>query len=117
MKVYCYSKCSTCKKALAFLEEHHIAYELHDIKEEHPDAVWLEQWHKQSGLPLKKFFNTSGMLYKEKQLKDKLPNMSEKEQYDLLATDGMLIKRPLVIGEDFILTGFRQKEWEERLLF
>lgn len=114
MKVYCYPKCSTCKKALKYLDEKNVSYDLYDIKEQNPSAADLETWHKKSGLPLKKFFNTSGMLYKEMKLKDKLPQMSEQQQYELLATDGMLVKRPLVIGEDFVLTGFRQAEWEER---
>ncbi len=86
-----------------------------DIKEDNPTATELEEWHKKSGLPLKKFFNTSGMLYKSMQLKDKIPSMTEQEQYELLGTDGMLVKRPLLVGDDFVLTGFREKEWEERL--
>lgn len=115
MKVYCYPKCSTCKKALKWLDEKGITYELYDIKEQNPNAKDIEGWHQMSGLPLKKFFNTSGLIYKDLKLKDKLPSMSEQEQYELLATDGMLVKRPLVIGEDFVMTGFREKEWEERL--
>lgn len=114
MKVYCYPKCSTCKKALAYLDEHHVTYELYDIKEQNPSVAQLKEWHKKGGLPLKKFFNTSGLIYKELGLKDKIPHMSEEEQYEILATDGMLVKRPLVIGEDFVLTGFREKEWEEK---
>ncbi|MDD3402840.1 MAG: arsenate reductase family protein [Hespellia sp.] len=86
----------------------------HD-KEQSPSAAAIEKWHKMSQLPLKKFFNTSGLVYKELQLKDKLPNMSEQEQYEILATDGMLVKRPLVIGDDFVLTGFREKEWNEKI--
>lgn len=113
MKVYCYPKCSTCKKALKFLDDNNIAYELFDIKEQNPTAEQLKEWHQMSGLPLKKFFNTSGLIYKEKKLKDVLPTLSDEEQYALLATDGMLVKRPLVIGDDFVLTGFRQAEWEE----
>lgn len=92
-----------------------MAYISRDIKEDNPTAAELEEWHKKSGLPLKKFFNTSGMLYKSMQLKDKLPAMTEKEQYELLSTDGMLVKRPILVGDDFVLTGFREKEWEERL--
>ena len=110
-----YPKCSTCQKAKKWLEEHGIAYQDRHIKEENPTAEELRGWHKKSGLPLKKFFNTSGMLYKSMELKDKLPGMSEEEQYELLGTDGMLVKRPLIVGEDFVLTGFREKEWEEKL--
>jgi arsenate reductase len=115
MKIYCYSRCSTCKKALAWLDERGIKYELLDIKEQHPTEEELRRFHGKSGLPLKKFFNTSGMIYREMELSKKLPTMSEDEQYALLATDGMLVKRPLVIGDDFVLTGFREKEWEEKL--
>ncbi len=110
-----YPKCSTCQKAKKWLEEHGIAYQDRHIKEENPTAEELRGWHKKSGLPLKRFFNTSGMLYKSMELKDKLPGMSEEEQYELLGTDGMLVKRPLIVGEDFVLTGFREKEWEEKL--
>ena len=116
MLFICYPKCSTCQKARAWLDEKGIAYDFRDIKLENPTAEELTQWWKQSGLPLKKFFNTSGLQYKALGLKDKLPAMSEDEQIALLATDGMLVKRPLLIGEDFVLTGFRPKEWEERLL-
>lgn len=115
MKIYCYSKCSTCKKALAWLDERGIKYELLDIKEQHPGEEELRRFHGKSGLPLKKFFNTSGMIYREMELSKKLPTMSEDEQYALLATDGMLVKRPLIVGDDFVLTGFREKEWEEKL--
>lgn len=115
MKIYCYSRCSTCKKALAWLDERGIKYELLDIKEQHLGEEELKSYHRLSGLPLKKFFNTSGMIYREMELSKKLPTMSEDEQYALLATDGMLVKRPLVIGDDFVLTGFREKEWEEKL--
>ena len=115
MLFICYPKCSTCQKARAWLDEKGIAYTFRDIKENNPTADELRQWWKASGLPLKKFFNTSGLQYKALGLKDKLPSMSEEEQLDLLATDGMLVKRPLLIGEDFVLTGFRQKEWEERM--
>lgn len=111
-----YAKCSTCKKAKNWLKEKGISYTDRPIKEENPTADELKEWHIKSGLPLKRFFNTSGMLYKEMKLKDKLPAMSEKEQYKLLATDGMLVKRPLVITEDAVLVGFREKEWEDVLL-
>ena len=115
MKVLCYSKCTTCKKALAWLEEQGIAYDLRDIKGENPTAEELELWWKMSGLPLKKFFNTSGLQYKALNLKDKLPAMSDEEQIALLASDGMLVKRPLLVADDYVLTGFRQAEWEEKL--
>ena len=116
MRVYCYSKCSTCKKALAWLDENDLSYELLDIKTNHPGLAELAAAYEKSGLPLKRFFNTSGNLYKEMALKDKLPEMSEEEQLALLATDGMLVKRPLVIGDDFVLTGFKEAEWKEKVL-
>lgn len=116
MLVLEYPPCSTCKKAKAWLDVHGIAYETRHIKEENPSYEELQQWYTQSGLPLKKFFNTSGLQYKALGLKDKLPAMSEEEQLRLLATDGMLVKRPLVIADGKILTGFREKEWEEALL-
>ena len=116
MLFICYPKCSTCQKAQTWLDEKGIAYDFRDIKLENPTAEELTRWWKLSGLPLKKFFNTSGLQYKALGLKDKLPVMSEDEQIALLATDGMLVKRPLLVGEDFVLTGFRPKEWEERLL-
>ena len=115
MLFLCYPKCSTCQKAKAFLDEHHIPYTLRDIKQENPTAAELAAWLRISGLPLKKFFNTSGLQYKALGLKDKLPAMSEEEQLALLATDGMLVKRPLLVGDDFVLTGFRQPQWEEAL--
>jgi len=115
MLFICYPKCTTCKKAQTWLEAQGTAYELRDIKLENPSEEELRTWWKASGLPLKKFFNTSGLQYKALQLKDKLPTMSEDEQLVLLATDGMLVKRPLLIGEDFVLTGFRQAEWEEKV--
>ena len=115
MLFICYPKCTTCKKAKAWLDEHEIAYELRDIKEENPSLEELQLWWKASGLPLKKFFNTSGLQYKALQLKDKLPAMSEEEQLALLATDGMLVKRPLLVKDDVVLTGFRQAEWEEKV--
>ena len=116
MLVLVYRKCSTCMKALKWLEENNVAFEERPIKEENPTYEELKEWHAMSGLPLKKFFNTSGLLYKDMGLKDKLPQMTEDEQLHLLATDGMLVKRPLVVGGDFVLTGFREKEWEEKLL-
>lgn len=112
----CYPKCSTCKKALTFLDDNSIKYTLRDIKVDNPDFDELKLWYEKSGLPLKRFFNTSGLLYKSMALKDKLPNMSEEEQLRLLSTDGMLVKRPLLIADDFVLTGFKEKEWTEKLL-
>ena len=108
-----YPKCSTCKKALQWLDRQGIAYESRHIVEENPTAQELEEWWKRSGLPLKKFFNTSGNLYKEQNLKDKLPQMSEQEQLQLLATNGMLVKRPLVVVEDLILVGFKEDQWQQ----
>ncbi|MBR1407568.1 MAG: arsenate reductase family protein [Clostridia bacterium] len=116
LKVYCYSRCSTCKKALKWLDENGIAYESADIKTDHPDEAALRQYHALSGLPLKRFWNTSGIPYREMGLSQRLPDMSEEEQYALLATDGMLVKRPLVIGSGFVLTGFKEEEWKARLL-
>lgn len=116
MLFLCYPKCTTCQKARAYLDAKGISYDFRDIKLENPTAGELRTWWQASGLPLKKFFNTSGLQYKALGLKDKLPAMSEDEQIALLATDGMLVKRPLLVGEDFVLTGFRPKEWEERLL-
>ena len=112
MLVLVYRKCSTCLKALKWLEDHKVEFEERPIVEQNPTYEELKAWYEKSGLPLKKFFNTSGLLYKELALKDKLPEMSEDEQLRLLATNGMLVKRPLVVGEDFVLTGFREKEWE-----
>lgn len=109
-----YPKCTTCKKARKWLDEQGWEYTSRHIKEENPTAEELKEWHQKSGLPLKRFFNTSGALYREMGLKDKLADMSEEEQYGVLATDGMLVKRPLLIGEDFVLTGFKEKEWEEK---
>ena len=115
LKFICYPKCTTCQKAKKWLDDNNIEYELRDIKEDNPSFDELSEWYKMSGLPLKKFFNTSGLLYKSMGLKDKLPTMSEEEQLRLLATDGMLVKRPLLIGEDFVLAGFNEKEWSEKL--
>lgn len=115
MLFLCYPKCSTCQKAKAWLEERSISYDLRDIKQNNPTVEELTAWYQKSGLPLKKFFNTSGLQYKALGLKEKLPAMSEAEQLALLATDGMLVKRPLLVGEDFVLTSFRATEWEARL--
>ena len=115
-KVYCYSKCTTCKKALKWLDDNKVEYELLDIKEEHPDEKTLRHLHKKSGLPLKRFFNTSGMLYREMELSKKLPDMSEDEMFALLASDGMLVKRPLLITDDKVFTGFKESDWKECLL-
>ncbi|WP_295585427.1 arsenate reductase family protein [uncultured Oscillibacter sp.] len=115
MLFVCYPKCSTCQKARAFLEERGAAYTLRDIKTENPTAEELRRWWKMSGLPLKRFFNTSGLQYKALGLKDRLPEMDEQAQLELLATDGMLVKRPILVGEDFVLVGFRAAEWEQRL--
>lgn len=112
----CYPKCTTCQKAGKWLEDHQIAYELRDIKLERPQREELAAWHRTSGLPLKKFFNTSGLLYKSMELKDKMPAMTEDDMLELLASDGMLVKRPLLIGEAFVLVGFKESEWAGRLL-
>ena len=116
MLVLVYRKCSTCQKALKWLEENGVAFEERPIVEENPTYEELKAWYAKSGLPLKRFFNTSGLLYKELGLKDKLAEMSEEEQLQLLATNGMLVKRPLVVGEDYVLTGFKEKEWAEKML-
>ena len=110
-----YPKCSTCQKAKKWLMEHQIEFTDRHIVEKNPSSQELTKWVKQSGLPLKRFFNTSGMKYKELNLKEKLPDMSEEEQIRLLATDGMLVKRPLIVADDYVLTGFREKEWEDKL--
>ena len=110
-----YPKCSTCQKAKKWLDAQEISYTERHIVEENPTYEKLKKWQARSGLPIKKFFNTSGMLYKEMQLKDKLPQMSEDEQLKLLATNGMLVKRPVIVDGDTVLTGFREKEWEEKL--
>ena len=116
MLFLCYPKCSTCQKARKWLDEHGIKYTERHIAEKNPTYDELKVWYQQSGLPIKKFFNTSGMLYKEQKLKDKLPDMSEEEQLRLLATNGMLVKRPLIVEENLVLTGFKEKEWTEKLL-
>ena len=116
MLFLCYPKCSTCRKAQKWLDEHDVDYDIRDIKTDNPDLAELELWHQASGLPLKKFFNTSGMLYKEMQLKDKLADMSDEEQFALLATNGMLVKRPILITDDNkVLVGFKEDQWAETL--
>lgn len=111
-----YPQCTTCKRAKKWLENKNISYIDRHIKEENPTVEELKKWHEKSGLPLKRFFNTSGNLYKEMGLKDKLPEMSEEEQFELLASDGMLVKRPIIVTEDMVLTGFKEAEWEEKIL-
>lgn len=115
MLFLCYPKCSTCKKAQAWLDEKGISYILRDIREDNPSAEELRAWYRASGLPLKSFFNTSGLQYRALGLKDKLPSMTEEEQLALLASDGMLVKRPILAGEGFVMPGFRQAAWEARL--
>ena len=110
-----YPPCSTCQKAKKWLDEKGIAYTARHIKEQNPTYEELKRWYEVSGLPLKKFFNTSGLKYKELNLKEKLPNMTEEEQLRLLATDGMLVKRPLLVGDDFVLTGFKEADWNGKL--
>ena len=114
LKFICYPKCTTCQKAKKWLDDNKIEYELRDIKVDNPTLEELTEWYKKSGLPLKKFFNTSGLLYKSLELKDKLPTMTDEEMLNLLATDGMLVKRPLLIGQDFVLVGFKEAEWKEK---
>ena len=115
MEFLCYAKCTTCQKAKKWLDANGIEYTERPIKEQNPTVEELKAWHQRSGLPLKKFFNTSGLLYKDMKLKDRLPGMSEEEQYALLATDGMLVKRPMLVGDDFVLVGFKETEWEDKL--
>lgn len=115
IKVYCYDRCSTCKKALAWLDSNIIKYEKIDIKTQHPDEATLRELHKKSGVPLKRFFNTSGILYREMQLSSKLPNMSEDEQFTLLASDGMMVKRPLLVTKDAVIPGFKEEDWKKVL--
>lgn len=114
MLFVCYDKCGTCKKAEKYLQEKNIAFTKRDIKTGNPSLAELKAWYNASGLPLKRFFNTSGNLYKSMQLKDKLPSMSEEQQLELLSTDGMLVKRPIVVGEDFVLVGFKEDEWKAK---
>lgn len=115
LKFICYPKCSTCQKARRWLDENGVPYELRDIKTENPTAEELAAWRALSGLPLRKFFNTSGLLYKSMELKTKLPTMTDEEMLALLAADGMLVKRPLAVGDDFVLLGFKEAEWEAKL--
>ena len=112
-----YPKCSTCQKAKKWLEAHQIEYSQRHMTEENPSYEELKQWHEKSGLPLKRFFNTSGVMYKDMKLKDKLPSMSEEEQLKLLASNGMLVKRPIIADRDQILVGFKEAEWAEKLLW
>lgn len=112
MLFVCYPKCTTCQKAKKWLTEKGISFEERDIKTENPTKEELEAWYKKSGLPLKRFFNTSGILYKEMKLKDRLPEMTEDEQLTLLSTDGMLVKRPILISDEQVVVGFKEKEWE-----
>ena len=114
-KVYCYPRCTTCKKAVKWLEENGIEYEYKHIVEETPSKEDIKKYYKESGLPLKRFFNTSGNVYKELNLKEKLAEMSEDEQFELLASNGMVLKRPLLVGKDFVLVGFKEAEWVEKV--
>ena len=116
MEFLCYQKCTTCKKAQKWLDENNIQYTFRDIKEQNPSYEELAKWYKISGMPLKKFFNTCGLLYKSMELKNKLPNMTEEEMLNLLATDGMLVKRPLLVSDDFVLIGFKVADWADKLL-
>ena len=109
-----YPKCSTCKKAQNWLKENDVEFEDRHIVDNNPTAEELKEWHEKSGLPLKRFFNTSGQIYRQNNIKDRLPNMSDEEQYELLATNGMLVKRPIIVGEDYVLVGFKEKEYEEK---
>ena len=115
MNFICYPKCTTCIKAKIWLDENNISYDLRNIKDENPTAEELKKWYEKCGLPLKKFFNTSGLLYKSMDLKNKLPQMTEEEMIKLLSSDGMLVKRPVLVGENFVLLGFREAEWSEKL--
>lgn len=113
LKFICYPKCTTCQRARKWLEDKNLKYELRDIKADNPALEELTEWHQKSGLPLKRFFNTSGLLYKSLDLKNRLPDMSQDEQLKLLSTDGMLVKRPILIGDGFVLVGFKEAEWEK----
>ncbi len=115
MLAVCYPRCGTCKKAVKWLEDNNVAFTYRDIKTDNPSEEELRKWHAMSGLPLKKFFNTSGMLYKEMKLKDKLPEMSEDDMFRLLASDGLLVKRPIAVTSDTVLVGFKEAEWETLL--
>ena len=116
IQFFCYPKCTTCKRAQKWLEENKIDFAFRDIKLTPPTIEELTTWHKASGLPLKRFFNTSGLLYKSLQLKDKLPQMTEQEMLELLSTDGMLVKRPLLVGDDFVLVGYKEEQWNKVVL-
>jgi len=116
MTLLCYPKCTTCQKAKKWLDDNQINYDVRDIKQTNPNYSELREWYNISKLPLKRFFNTSGLLYKSMELKERLPAMSEDEQLRLLATDGMLVKRPLLIGAEFVLVGFKEREWQETCL-
>ena len=111
IKFICYPKCTTCQRARKWLDDNQIEYEFRDIKLDNPTLDELTEWQKKSGLPLKKFFNTSGLLYKSLDLKNKLPTLTDAEMLDLLSTDGMLVKRPVLVGDDFVLVGFKEDEW------
>ena len=115
MNFVCYPKCTTCQKARKWLDENNVKYDIRDIKTDNPSVEELSRWYKLSGLPLKKFFNTSGILYKSMNLKTKLPDMSEGQKIELLASDGMLVKRPIFVGVDFVLVGFKETQWAEKL--
>ena len=115
IKFICYPKCTTCQKAKKWLDDNGVEYELRDIKLNNPTHEELKEWYEKSGLPLKKFFNTSGLLYKSLDLKNKLPAMSDVEMLNLLSTDGMLVKRPLLVGDNFVLVGFKENEWSEKI--
>ena len=115
MNFICYPKCTTCQKAKKWIDESGVSYELRDIKTNNPTFEELKEWHSKSGLPLKKFFNTSGLLYKSLELKNKIPQMTEEEMLSLLASDGMLVKRPLLVGDDFVLVGFKETDWKEKI--
>jgi arsenate reductase len=114
LKFICYPKCTTCQRAKRWLDDNKIEYELRDIKLDNPDFSELSEWYKSSGLNLKRFFNTSGLLYKSLDLKERLPEMTDEEMLKLLATDGMLVKRPLLVSDDFVLVGFKESEWSEK---
>lgn len=116
MLFICYPRCTTCQKARKWLDDHQIRYEFRDIKEARPTREELVAWQAKSNLPLKRFFNTSGQLYRENDLAARLPKMTEAEQFDLLSSDGMLVKRPILLNDDFVLVGFREEDWAERLI-
>lgn len=117
MQLICYPRCGTCKKTQKWMEDNELEYEYRDIKTENPNIDELRLWQKKSGLPLKKFWNTSGQLYKTLKIKDRLPSMSEEDQLNILSTDGMLVKRPILVNGNFVLVGFKETEWEKWLLF